>query len=94
MSGLPVCNLMENIDHSIIKIPVESGDRIILYTDGITEARNSNNELFETERILETIKNNIELDGKSLANKIIEDVETFTQKPIYDDMAIVVGKII
>jgi len=94
VSGLPVCNLMENIDHSIIKIPVESGDRIILYTDGITEARNSNNELFETERILETIKNNIELDGKSLANKIIEDVETFTQKPIYDDMAIVVGKII
>lgn len=94
VTGMPVCNLMDEIEHSLVKVSVESGDRIILYTDGISEARNSNNEQFETERMLETIKNNIHLDGKSLAIKIIDEVESFTQKPILDDMAIVVAKII
>ena len=55
VTGMPVCNLMDKIEHSLVKVPVETGDRVILYTDGITEARNSDNEPFETERMLEII---------------------------------------
>ena len=94
VSGMPVCNFMEKTEHQLVKVPVETGDRIILYTDGLPEARNADKEYFETKRILEAIKKNIHTDGKDLANIIINEVETFAKKPIPDDIAIVVAKII
>ncbi|MDD2190856.1 MAG: PP2C family protein-serine/threonine phosphatase [Eubacteriales bacterium] len=94
VSGMPICCLMEKVEHKQVKVAVKTGDRIILYTDGITEARNKENEYFETNRFLETIKNNISLDGKELANTIINEVESFSDKRVLDDMAIVIAKII
>lgn len=94
VKGLPVCNLMKKSAHKEVTIPVEEGDRIILYTDGITEACNDQKEAFGTERVLDTIRDNIQLEGKALAKKVVNTVDTFTGKKIYDDMAIVIAKLI
>lgn len=94
VKGMPVCNLIDRITYKTITVPAEIGDRIILYTDGITEACNADRVPFETERVLDLIKNNLDLDGKDLLNKIIEEVMAYTKKPIADDMAILVTKLI
>jgi sigma-B regulation protein RsbU (phosphoserine phosphatase) len=94
VKGMPVCNLMKKASYKEITVPVEPGDRIILYTDGITEACNDEKEAYGTERVLQTIRDHIDLDGKALARKVIDDAVSFTGEPVTDDMAIIVVKII
>ncbi|MBU1446244.1 PP2C family protein-serine/threonine phosphatase [Patescibacteria group bacterium] len=38
------------------QIPLEKGDVVVLYTDGITEAKNDKGEMFELERLKEAVK--------------------------------------
>jgi len=94
VKGLPVCNLMKKTPHKEVTVPVEIGDRIIMYTDGITEACNESRVPYETERVLNTLKENIQLDGKALAKKVIDTAEAYTRKPADDDMAIIIAKLI
>ena len=94
VKGIPVCNLIEHPKYKMATIQVEHGDRIILYTDGITEAFNKENKPFETERMLDLIKNNLDLEGKALVKKVVSEVEAYTKKPIADDMAIIIAKLI
>ena len=94
VKGIPVCNLIEHPEYKLASIHAETGDRIILYTDGITEACNTDKKPFETERVLDLIKNNLDLEGKALAKMVISEVEAYTKNPIADDMAILVAKLI
>ena len=40
-------------------VKLNKGDKILLYTDGVTESHNSNDELFGDDRLLEYVNNNI-----------------------------------
>ena len=54
------------------------GSRIVLYTDGITEARNSNREFLGTERLL-SIAGNCQMEGiGDMTKRIISDTYTFS----------------
>jgi sigma-B regulation protein RsbU (phosphoserine phosphatase) len=94
VKGLPVCALMKKSPHKEVTVPVEPGNRIILYTDGVSEACNENREPYGTERVLETLRDNVHMDGKGLAGKVISDAESFTRKPAADDMAIIIAKLL
>ncbi|HWQ79384.1 MAG TPA: SpoIIE family protein phosphatase [Anaerovoracaceae bacterium] len=94
VTGMPVCSLEEKMPHDEAVVSVEAGDRIVLYTDGIKETRNEDKEPYEAERILKTIRGNLQLDGKTLAAKVIEDAEAFAGKPAADDMAIMIAKLL
>lgn len=94
VKGLPVCALIKKPPHKEVTISVEPGDRIVLYTDGITEACNEDREPYGTERVLETLRENARMSGKDLAEKVIREAEAFTKKPAADDMAIIIVKLI
>jgi Serine phosphatase RsbU, regulator of sigma subunit len=94
VKGLPVCDLPQKTDHQEVTIPVESGDRIILYTDGITEACNEEKIPYNTEKVIQTLKENLQLDGKALAQKVISSAEAYTGKMMADDMALIIAEII
>ena len=47
---------MDGIHYAEHSIKLEKGDGILIYTDGVTEAMNSKNELFGEERLLESVK--------------------------------------
>jgi len=64
-----------------------------MYTDGISEACNEKKEPFDTERILNTLKENMQLEGKALARKVIDEAKAYSQKPAVDDMAIIIVKL-
>ncbi len=78
---------------STAQCSLASGDGIVLYTDGITEARNDNQKLFGLERLIKVLEKNWHLSAKELRKTVFEEVYRFTkhQKPI-DDMTLVVLK--
>jgi len=75
------------------KIQLEAGDVLVLYTDGITEAQNDNDEFYDEKRLKRLIKREKTNSSKELRDLIIEDVRTFIGDcHQFDDMTLVVIK--
>lgn len=64
----------------------EKGDRLILFTDGIIEARNKSNELFGYQRLQAFARDNINLDTAQLNNKLVDEVDRFQSGLQSDDI--------
>lgn len=68
-------------------------DLIVLYTDGITEARNSADEEYGTDRLLQCIKSNLSSKPEIIVNGILSDVKSFSGKTEqFDDQTLIVIK--
>ncbi|MCX7637423.1 MAG: SpoIIE family protein phosphatase [Cyclobacteriaceae bacterium] len=69
----------------------EPGDLLILYTDGITEARNSAGEEFGFDRLSEQINQLYHLPADAIVQSVIENLYAFTgTKNINDDYTLLV----
>ncbi|MCB0729410.1 MAG: SpoIIE family protein phosphatase [Ignavibacteriae bacterium] len=60
-------------------VELKSNDAIILFTDGVTEAMNINNEEYGDERLENLCLQNSENEAKSILKKILADVELHTK---------------
>lgn len=70
---------------------VESGDILILYTDGVTEAENAEGELFGTGRLCGVIAEHSERHPKEIMAAIFQELTPFT---LSDDVAMIIFKIV
>lgn len=74
------------IPDEILDLPFTVGDRVILYTDGISEARNPSGEMFGDERLSHYIvENSANRSADLFADGLLEQVKEFCGKPIPDD---------
>ncbi|MGE8722000.1 SpoIIE family protein phosphatase [Leptospira terpstrae] len=74
------------IPDEILDLPFAVGDRVILYTDGISEARNPSGEMFGDERLSHYIvENSANRSADLFADGLLEQVKEFCGKPIPDD---------
>ncbi len=64
-----------------------SGDVLVAYTDGLTEARHGN-ELFGPERIATTLRRDPGLAPELLCKALLEAASDYASSPITDDVAI------
>ncbi len=63
-----------------------TGDRIILYTDGIIEASSPENELWGDERFADFIQKNLDLPPEACADALINELSKWTgQQEIFED---------
>ena len=70
---------------------LDPGDRIVLYTDGVTEASNDAGEMFTRERLVEDIKRNSRMPVLEMCDKISNDVLEFTgKKHFFDDFSLII----
>ncbi len=70
---------------------LQYGDTLILYTDGVIEALNENEEKYGLDRMIGLIKDNQELDAQSLVDKIFSNIQKYVGRmPIYDDLTLVI----
>ena len=77
------------------EIVYASGDVLLLYTDGIIEAFNENNEEFGMERLKSILTSCSHLAAKQIIDKIIEELYNFTgTKNINDDYSMLIVKFI
>jgi len=73
---------------------MESGDLLVLYTDGLTEAVNAADEEFGEERLVGLVKRIRDLEAQQALDLILEDVVNFTGGQLQrDDLTIVAMKI-
>lgn len=69
------------------------GDVVVIYTDGVTEAVNTKNEMFGDERLEKLVKENVELSAEEIKNIILDEVLIFTKGlPQGDDITLIVLK--
>ncbi len=71
---------------------LRAGDRIVLYTDGITEAHSPGSEdLFGRERLTRLIVDNRHSDAEELADIIMDEVKTHSRNHVEDDVTLLVA---
>ena len=67
------------------ELQLQPGDQIYLYTDGVTEAYNTNDELYGEDRLLSIVNDSKSLDAKGMCQAIRKDVETFSNGAVQSD---------
>ena len=78
---------MEGIKYRKNELQLVPGDKLYLYTDGVTEATDNNNELYGEQRLLDFMNSLETSEPESLCKFIKEDVDKFVgNAPQFDDI--------
>lgn len=92
-TSLPL-GFMPSVEYRDHTITLRSGDRVVFYTDGITEAANSTGELFGTER-LDHVVADCRADSQESLDRVVEAVRGFTGGlPPSDDRTLLIADVI
>ena len=73
------------IQYQFKKITLKPGDKILLYTDGLTEAMNEHEEMYEEERVEEYLQNHSADSEEKLLRGLIVDALKFMSKAHQSD---------
>ena len=76
------------------RINYQPGDLLILYTDGIVEAKNSEREDFGDQRLIDFVEENAGQGAEKIARDLLSEVVTFTGGRIDDDYTILVIRLL
>jgi len=69
---------------------LQSGDRLVLYTDGVTEACNSDDEEFGEDRLLRVLQENASSPAVEIQKEILQSVADFSRRPWQDDATLLI----
>ena len=88
ITGLPV-GVMDDYQFEAYQRELEPGDFVTIFTDGFSEAMNSNRDLYGIEKMIEVLSNK-EVGPYELGKHLLDDVRTFAGDfPQSDDMCLV-----
>jgi sigma-B regulation protein RsbU (phosphoserine phosphatase) len=88
--GGPPLGIFPDRNYEDIGLPLDSGDRLVLYTDGLTEAMNSDEQEFGERRLVELCSRNIAFSATELLATIRKEVVSFCNGSFQDDFTLVV----
>jgi phosphoserine phosphatase RsbU/P len=93
-AGLPL-GIDKHVDYPDQVITMSPGDRIVFYTDGITEAMNPAGELFGAERIDDILRQSCRQSAVNIRDRLLEHLQEFTEgvSPL-DDQTVVVASVV
>ena len=78
---------------SIGKVQLDSGDTLVIFTDGMTEAMNEEGEEFGEERLIKTLRSHGELSVSTLLINMVTSVQQFTDNQQGDDLTLIVARV-
>jgi len=85
-SCFPV-GMFDSVTCEINRADLAAGDLLVLYTDGVTEAENSQGEEFGMERLSALIRRDSSLSAEELMDNIFQSAEDFCQEVGFNDDA-------
>ena len=89
-TGMPV-GLMEAAEFPVAEARLAPGDKLVVYTDGVTEAQNLAGEFFGKRRLKEIVAEQAAHSCAALHDAIQQGVAAFTQgAPQADDITVLV----
>ena len=78
---------MEGVRYRVGELKLSPGDRLFLYTDGVTEATNTENKLYGEERLVEFMNENSTVDSRKLLPALKANIDEFVgEAPQFDDI--------
>jgi serine phosphatase RsbU (regulator of sigma subunit) len=89
-AGGPVLGVLSDGAYVQERTPIKSGDRLVLYTDGIIEAVNANGEMFSDERLIDLVVANRACSAPALQARLTEAVAGHTDGRLQDDATLIV----
>ncbi len=89
-AGGPVLGVFHDGVYEQAAVPFGSGDRLVLFTDGITEARNADDEEFGEERLIASAVTHRDCDAYVLQARLSEAVSGFAGGTYQDDATLIV----
>jgi len=91
--GGAVLGVLPDWQYEQAEIALESGDRLLLFTDGVTEAANSREEEFGEERLIQLSSALRDRSAHELKNRVMQTVSSFTGGRAQDDATLVVAAV-
>ena len=89
-TGMPV-GLLEGAEFAVESLQLAPGDRVVIYSDGVTEAQNQNREFYGKKRLNTTLTAHAGESCGAIHDAIQADVAAFTEgAPQSDDITVVV----
>ena len=83
----PLLTLDPDGEYTSFEVPLDTGDLLLLYTDGLAEARDGE-QLFGEERIAGFLRRDPGVDPNVLCKTLLEAARDFADGPLTDDVAI------
>ncbi|MCV6639571.1 response regulator [Candidatus Albibeggiatoa sp. nov. NOAA] len=78
---------------SAMEVELREGDGVVLYSDGVIEARNTEHETYSLERLCEVVKQNWDEDATQVQQAVINDLrQHINDSAIHDDITLLVIK--
>lgn len=91
--GLMLGVIESGIGYASGKVKLEGSDVLVLYTDGVSEARNTAKDEYSEERIIRVVNKCRKECSDSIQNCLLEDIKEFTKgENQYDDITMIVLK--
>ncbi len=88
--GGPVLGVLPEAEYEQAQVAVAAGDRIVLFTDGLTEARDSRDEEFGEHRLLASAIEHRACSAPALQARLADAVSHFTGGHLQDDATLIV----
>jgi sigma-B regulation protein RsbU (phosphoserine phosphatase) len=85
-AGGPVLGVFPDCEFGQETITLNIGDRLLLFTDGVTEVRNADGEEFGDDRAIAVIRTNP--DAASIQRSVLDEVTRFSGGPFHDDVTV------
>jgi len=79
----------DEVNYETKSVTLDEGDRLLLFTDGLIEARNLNGEFYDYNRLNKYLKEHTQLRVKEFLDGLVKDIDKFCEnRPPDDDRAV------
>jgi len=92
-SGGLAVGILEEFDYEDDIVIMQPGELIVIFSDGVTDMINADDEAFGEIRLQDLLRENLELASKDLVDLIIAEVQKHAgDEPAFDDITMVIIK--
>lgn len=81
---------VKNMEYPMGRIELEAGDKVLLFTDGLSEMRNPRGDMYGEEKLEESFIRMIQQTPDALLDEMIQELSDFAEgHPLEDDLSMV-----
>jgi sigma-B regulation protein RsbU (phosphoserine phosphatase) len=84
---------MDGVEWEAVTVPVEPGDTLVIYSDGVSDALSEADEFFGEERLRDVVEQHRSASAEGMLAAIVQAQRSFVgQAPWFDDATLLVLK--
>lgn len=87
----PALGVFENLEYATYHAPLNAGDLVLLFTDGVFEVEGAHDELFGMDRLREAVQGRAGVPAARLLDEILQEIQEFAVRKQFTDDVCLVG---